>query len=226
MLNVAVNKSGLLVVGLSVLLASCASTKTPEDARATVTAAETTLGNFLRDPDMKWLQTNLPKARAVMACPSILQAGFIVGGSGGSCVVLSRSASGSGWHGPAFYKITTGSVGFQAGAQSTEMVALVMSEKALNSLLSSSFKMGGDVSVSAGPVGTGAATALNSDLVTFVKAKGLYGGLNFDGSAMSVDDAGNQNFYGHAATPVDILVKGTVNSPNSAGLVRALGSGQ
>lgn len=226
MLNNAAYKSGLLVVCLSLLLTSCASTKSPEDARASATAAEATLQRFLRDPDMTWLQQNLPKARAIMACPSILQAGFIVGGSGGSCVVLARNSSGPGWNGPAFYKIGTGSVGFQAGAQSSEMVALVMSEKALNSLLSSSFKLGGDVSVSAGPVGAGAATAVNSDMVTFARSKGLYAGLNFDGSALSIDEGGNTAYYGHPATPVDILIKGTVSSPNSAPLVRALGGTQ
>lgn len=223
MLNNAAYKSGLLVVCLSLLLTSCASTKTPEDARASATAADATLQRFLRDPDMTWLQQNLSKARAVMVCPQILQAGFIVGGSGGSCVVMSRSSSGQGWHGPAFYKIGTGNIGLQAGAQASEMIGLLMSEKALNSLLSSSFKLGGDVSVAAGPVGSGAGTAITSDMVTFVRSKGLYGGINFDGSVISLDDAGSQAYYGRPATPVDILVKGTVTSPESAALVHSLG---
>lgn len=205
MLNVAANKSGLLVVCLTLLLASCASTKTLEETRTTVDAADAALKRFLRDPDMTWLQQNLVKAKAIMVCPNILQAGFIVGGSGGACVVLARSQTDASWNGPAFYKIATGTLGLQAGAQSSE-VTLVMNDKARDSLLSSSFKFGGDVSIAAGPVGASAGGQIQADMVNFTRSKGLYGGLNLDGSA-------NTAFYGRPATPVDILVKKSVSSP-------------
>lgn len=223
MLNVAAYKTGPLVVSLALLLAACAAPRTQEDTRTTVDAAEASVTRFLRDPDMTWLQKNLSQAKAVMACPKIFQAGFIVGGSGGRCVVLARSAAASGWNGPAFYRITTGSVGLQAGAQASEMVALIMTEKALNSLLSTSFKLGADVSVAAGPVGSGAGSQINADIVSFVRSTGLYGGLNFDGSVITIDEAGNQAFYGRPATPVDILVKGEASSPLAASMIRALG---
>jgi lipid-binding SYLF domain-containing protein len=213
MLNVAAYRTGPLLACVALLLAACTTPKTQEDARATVDAANTTLTNFLRDPDMTWLQQNLPKARGVMVCPDIFQAGFIVGGSGGRCVVLSRSASGAGWNGPAFYKIGVGSIGLQAGAQSSEMVSLINTEKAVASLLSNSFKLGGDVSVAAGPVGAGTGAPVTADMVSFVRSKGLYGGINLDGSVINVDEEGNQIFYGRPATPVDILSKGSINSP-------------
>jgi lipid-binding SYLF domain-containing protein len=200
MLNVAAYRTGPLLACVALLLAACTTPKTQEDARATVDAANTTLTNFLRDPDMTWL-------------PDIFQAGFIVGGSGGRCVVLSRSASGAGWNGPAFYKIGVGSIGLQAGAQSSEMVSLINTEKAVASLLSNSFKLGGDVSVAAGPVGAGTGAPVTADMVSFVRSKGLYGGINLDGSVINVDEEGNQIFYGRPATPVDILSKGSINSP-------------
>lgn len=220
MLNVAAYKSGLVVIGLSLMLASCASTKTQADARASADAADATLKRFIHDPDMNWLQQNLPKARALMICPQILQAGFVFGGAGGTCVVMSRGQTDGGWNGPAFYKMAIGSVGLQAGAQSSEMVALIMTDKARDSLLSSSFKLGGDVSVAAGPVGTGAGSQINADMVNFVKSKGLYGGLNVDGSVISVDDGGNASYYGRPATPVDILVKKSVTDPTGSALAR------
>src|SRR5262249_58597507 len=112
---------------------------------------------FLRDPDMTWLQQNFHRAKAVMIAPEIVKAGFIFGGSGGRAVVVARDPKSGKWLGPAFYTMATASVGFQAGVQVSESVTLVMTEKGFNSLLATSFKMGGDASVAAGPARRGAA---------------------------------------------------------------------
>jgi lipid-binding SYLF domain-containing protein len=157
----------------------------------------------------------------VLISPNILQAGFIVGASGGNAVLHAHTTGSPGWTGPAFYKLATGSIGLQAGAQSTEMVALVMTDKALNSFMSTDFKLGGDVSVAVGPVGAGRGAPITADMVTYVRSKGLYGGLNLDGSVVSIDDAANQAFYGRQVTPVDILVKQTAT--NAAGNALAQG---
>jgi lipid-binding SYLF domain-containing protein len=203
------------------LLAACATPRTQEDTRETVKAAEAAFTRFVRDPDMRWMQENLPKAKGVMTCPRILQAGFIFGGAGGRCVVVARGASASGWSGPAFYKMGIGSVGFQAGVQESEMVVLVMTDKALNSLLATSFKLGGDVSIAAGPIGAGTGAPVTADMVSFVRSKGLYGGINIDGSVITVDDNANQAFYGRPVTPVDILIKRSVHSAHDS-LTRAV----
>ncbi len=88
------------------------------------------------------------------------------------------------WAGPAFYDLGTASVGFQAGVEVSEAIIVVMTDKGLNSLLSSSFKMGGDASVAAGPVGAGAKSTVTADLITFTRAKGVYGGVNLDGTVV------------------------------------------
>jgi lipid-binding SYLF domain-containing protein len=216
-------QAGPGILCLMLFLGGCASPKSSGDAQQTVREAETTLSNFQRDPDMTWLQRNMKNAKAVLVSPRILQAGLIVGGSGGNVVVLSHD--GARWHGPAFYKIGSGTIGLQAGAESAEMVALVMTDRGLDSLLSSSFKLGGDVSVAAGPVGAGTGAQIAADMVVYTRAKGLYGGLNLNGTVISVDDLGNRSFYGRPATPVDILVTHTVSSPKSAGLTQMV-SGQ
>jgi lipid-binding SYLF domain-containing protein len=204
--------AGLFLTCLGLLLGGCASTGTPDDARATADASQATLTHFIKDPEMSWLQQNLPRAKAILISPRILQAGFIVGGSGGNAVLHARTTASAGWTGPAFYKLGTGSIGLQIGAEAAEMVALVMTEKALNSFLSSDFKLGGDVSVAAGPVGAGTGAPITADMVVYVRAKGLYAGLNLSGSVVSVDDKGNSAFYGRSVTPVDILVKHTATS--------------
>jgi lipid-binding SYLF domain-containing protein len=87
-----------------------------------------------------------------------------------------------------------------------------MSQKGMDSLLTSKFKLGGDVSVAAGPVGTGAKSDVTADFITFAKSKGLYAGLNLEGSYLDVRDTLNKAYYGKESTPVDILVKRTVSN--------------
>ncbi|WP_306392447.1 lipid-binding SYLF domain-containing protein [Telluria beijingensis] len=208
----------LLAAVAALGLAACASQPTRDETQARVDAARTTLDNFVRDPDMRWFRDHVGRAKAVLISPQIVQAGFIVGGSGGSAVLISRN--GDAWAGPAFYRIAAGSIGLQAGAQASEMVALVMSEKGVNSLLSTSFKLGGDVSVAAGPVGAGAGAEINADMIVYTRSRGLYGGLNLDGTVISVDDGRNHAYYGRAATPVDILITHSVSNPHGQTLAR------
>ena len=182
------------------------------DQRSLVTAATVTFANFKSDPDLSWLQRNLGRAKAVMIAPEITKAGFILGGSGGRAVVVARDPKSGKWVGPAFYTIATGSVGFQAGVSVSEMVTLVMTDKGLNRLLADSFKMGGDAAVAAGPVGAGAQTDLVADMVSFSRAKGVYGGLNLDGTIVSTSDKWNRLYYGKPVTASDILVRTSVRS--------------
>jgi lipid-binding SYLF domain-containing protein len=172
-----------------------------------VASAETTFNNFLRDPEMTWFQQNIGRAKAVLIAPEIVKAGFILGGSGGRAVLVAKDAKSGKWAGPAFYTMATGSVGFQAGVSVSETVTLVMTEKGLNSLLASSFKMGGDASVAAGPVGAGAKADVVADLVAFSRAKGIYGGLNLDGTVVKTSDDWNDTYYGKKVLPPDILVR-------------------
>ena len=203
-------------------LAACASTPpTKDDTQSRVDAAEATLANFRRDPDMTWFRDHVGSAKALLISPQIVQAGFIIGGSGGSAVVIARNRSGSGWNGPAFYRLAQGSIGLQAGAQASEMVALVMTDKALNSLLATTFKLGGDVSVAAGPIGAGTGAPVTADMIVYTRAKGLYGGVNVDGTVIDVDEARNRAYYGQPATPVDILVTRSVSNPGGARLAQA-----
>lgn len=186
----------LMVLGVTLLLAACASMPTRDETQAQVDAARATLDNFVRDPGMTWFREHVGQARAVLISPQIVQAGFIVGGSGGAALLIARNERGTGWNGPAFYRVASGTLGLQAGAQSSEMVALVMTEKGLNSLLSTSFKLGGNVSVAAGPVGAGAGAPVTADMVVYTRSKGLYGGVKVDGTVISVDDGRNHAYYG------------------------------
>ena len=182
------------------------------DPQAHIVASEATLSNFLRDPDMDWLQRNFGRAKAVIITPEIVKAGFIFGGSGGRALVVAHDPKSGKWVGPAFYAMATASVGFQAGISVAEGVTLVMTDKGFNSLLATSFKIGGDASVAAGPVGAGARSDIVADLITFNRAKGVYGGLNLDGTVVTASDDWNASFYGKKVLPPDILVRASVHN--------------
>jgi lipid-binding SYLF domain-containing protein len=173
-----------------------------------VDAADRTLSNFVRDPDMTWLQQNIGRAKAVMIAPQVVKAGFIFGGSGGRSVMLARDAKTGKWAGPAFYTLATASVGFQAGVEVSEVVTLVMTEKGLNSLMAPSVKLGGDASVAAGPIGAGAKSDVVADFVSFSRAKGLYGGLNLDGTVIAISNEWNEAYYNKKGVlPPDIVIR-------------------
>jgi lipid-binding SYLF domain-containing protein len=211
-------RAALFAIGAT-LLAGCATQPVPSsEPERLVAEARTTLSNFIRDPDQTWIQNNLNRARAVLIAPQIVRAGFIVGGSGGRAVLVSRD--GTTWSGPAFYNLATASVGFSAGVDVSEAIIVVMTEKGLNSLLSNSFKLGADASIAAGPVGASAGSTVTADMITFTRAKGVYGGLNLDGTVVSTNVPWNDAYYGRTnVLPPDILVRRSATSPKSQALL-------
>jgi lipid-binding SYLF domain-containing protein len=111
-------------------------------------------------------------------------------------------------------------VGFQAGIDVSEVCIVVMTDTGFNSLLSTSFKIGGDASIAAGPVGAGARSTITADLISFTRAKGVYGGLNLDGTVVSTNVPWNDAFYGGTnLLPPDILIRKSVTSPRAAPLL-------
>ena len=204
-----------LARGLGVLLlfaAAQGAALAQTDQQALVDDADRTLSNLLRDPNMSWLQYNFSRAKAVMIAPVVVKAGFIFGGSGGRAITLARDPQTGKWSGPAFYTLATASFGFQAGVAVSEVVTLVMTERGLNSLLSPSAKLGGDASVAAGPVGAGASSALLADFISFSRAKGLYGGVNLDGTVVAISNEWNAYYYKDGVLPPDILIRATVHN--------------
>lgn len=181
----------------------------------------------MRDPNYIWFHENLDRAKGVLIFPHVLKGGFIFGGSGGTGVLLVRDERTGDWSQPAFYTLGSVTFGLQIGGEAAEVVMVAMTQKAIDSLLSSSFKLGGDVSVALGPVGGGAkanATIPNvtADFISFARSKGLYGGLNLEGSVVAVRDSLNEAYYGRYVRSVDIVVKRDVTNRRSAKLRETL----
>src|SRR5512144_17405 len=113
------------VIGAASLALATTSANAQSDQQLLVNQSVTTVSNFMRDPEMTWLQQNIGRAKAVLISPEIVKAGFIVGGSGGRGVLVAKTPEGK-WVGPGFYTLATASIGFQAGLAASEVVTLVM----------------------------------------------------------------------------------------------------
>ncbi len=194
------------------------------DAQHLVEKAQMTMENFQTDPMMGDFRDALKQAKAVLILSQVVKVGFLFGASGGSGVMMASDGKG-GWHGPAFYTLGAISFGALAGAESSEVVVLAMSERGLNAMLRTSFKLGGDASIALGPFGAGVSGAtanLSADLISFARSKGLYAGLSIDGAVVDTRDGLNRAYYGRDTTPTDILLVGDVKNPHAGGLTATL----
>jgi len=165
--------------------------------------------SFLVDPNMEWFQRNVPKARGILIVPQMLRGGFIVGGAGGRGVLLAQDQISGKWSAPAFYSMGSVSVGFQIGADASEIILLIMTDRGLNAMLSTDYKLGADVSVAAGPVGA-SAKAQTADILAFGRSQGAFGGVSLEGAAISPLDDWNRQYYGKPVPLYDILITQTV----------------
>jgi lipid-binding SYLF domain-containing protein len=186
-----------------------------------VLKSEAVVKSFLSDPDMEWFRNNLPKARGVFIVPQMIRGGFILGGSGGSGLLLAQDYKTGAWSQPVFYSMGSVSFGLQIGADASEIILLIMTDKGLDAMMSKEFKLGADAAVAAGPVG-GSAKAQTADILAFGRAKGAYAGLSVEGALISPRDKWNNSYYGTPVRPVDIIVRGLVHNPKADTLVNAM----
>ena len=189
------------------------------EARDLVIKSRLAFEGFIADKNFTWFQENIKKAKAVLIFPQVLKAGFFWGGSGGTGLLLVKDEKTGEWSEPAFYTIGSVTFGLQIGAEDAEVIMLAMSQKAIDSLYASSFKLGGDIAVAAGPYGAGVKKTVTADFISFAKAKGLYAGLSFEGSGVAVRDKLNKAYYGRSVSPLQIIVKHEVSNPASAELL-------
>lgn len=217
----------ILTAGLFSFSLTPAQAADKSEAQAIVDKSKGTLANFMSDANYSWLQNHLGTAKGVLIFPQILKAGFFIGGSGGTGILMVRNETTGTWSEPAFYTLGSVTFGLQIGGEATEVIMLAMNRKAIDSMLSSSLKLGGDASIALGPVGGGAKGGVavpdvTADFISFAKSKGLYAGLNLEGSVLAVRDGLNDAYYGKVVKPSDIIVKRAVSNPGANELRSAL----
>jgi lipid-binding SYLF domain-containing protein len=163
-------------------------------------------------------QDFLRRSRAVMVCPRIFRAGFIIGGEGGTCVLVGRDGGGS-WSSPAFYQLTSGSIGLQAGIQDATVVIMVMTDRGLNALMNSQFTLGADAALAFATFGAGiqggTTAAAGADLVALARTRGLFAGMSLQGSLMTYLPDYARAYYGEEASARQIVVAMEKHNPGS-----------
>ncbi len=146
----------------------------------------------------------LDEGRAIVVIPDTIKAGLVIGGRRGHGLMSVKNADGS-WSNPVFMKLTGGSIGFQAGVQSSDVVLVFRNDRSLDNLVNGKFTLGADAGVAAGPVGRNAAAAtdgqLKAEIWSWSRARGLFAGVALDGAVLQIDDKANLDAYGSNTTP-------------------------
>jgi lipid-binding SYLF domain-containing protein len=186
-------------------------------AQDRVQAAAEVLNEIQGAPDQGIPSEVLGSAECVAVVPSMLKAGFVVGGHYGRGVASCRTPKG--WSAPAFFTVKGGSFGLQIGGQAVDLVMLVMNENGMRNLLSSNFKLGANASVAAGPVGRHAAAdtdwKMRAQILSYSRTRGIFAGLELNGAVIKQDKDSTRQFYGHMVTTKAAL-QGEIEAPKEA----------
>lgn len=217
--------SPYVLVSLCTIFPSTQAWGKADDQKQLVENAKHTLESFMEDPHLSWFQDHVKDAKALLIVPQLLKGAFFLGAEGGSGVLIVREKNTKEWSLPVFYIVGGVSFGFQWGGQASEVIFMARTDGAVEKLYSSSFKLGGDASIAAGPYGAGIEGAtsanLDADFLSFSRSKGAFAGLSFEGAVIYVDDEANKAYYGQSVRPLDIVVKKSVSNPHADGLRQA-----
>lgn len=190
-----------------------------------VERARVTAMSLLNDPQYANLVSLMKRARAVLILPNVIQAGFFLGGGGGTGVLVARGDDGN-WSGPAFYTMAEASFGLQFGGQASQMMIVIMTQKGLDAVIDRKFKLGADANVAIGEIGTAVGAAygvgLSADMYVYAKSSGLFGGAAVEGSVVAPRQEWNDTFYGQKTTPRGILVDRQFYRPEAQALASVL----
>lgn len=184
------------------------------EAEKVVESASLVVKSFGADPDLDWFRKNVKNAKALLIIPQSLKGAFLIGGAGGTGVLMAQDHKTGEWGNPAFYTMGSLSVGLQIGAESSEVILMIMTDRGMEKLLASSFKLGADVTMALGPVG-GGTSAKTADVLSYARSKGAFVGVSLDGAVVKTRDKRNEDYYGSAVSPTDILIRKTVSNPHA-----------
>ena len=218
-------KRFLAVTTLALLVAVTAVASDREDDVNAPHKAAQVFQEIMNAPDQGIPQGLLESAKCIAIIPGDVKFAFIFGGNYGRGLATCRTSHG--WSAPMFVAIDGGSVGYQIGGSSTDIVLLFMNDHALHSLLSDKFKLGADASVAAGPVGRNASAGtdlkLNAEILSYSRTKGVFAGVSLDGAVVQADKSGDKAMYGDDVDRHQIL-DGKIAVPASARrLLREIG---
>ena len=211
-------KKALACICLSFLVASMAAfASTKEDLQSRVEAAKNVLDEIMNAPDRTVPSDILRSATCVAVVPGMVKGAFVFGAQYGQGVVTCRT--GHGWSAPVFIRMAGGSFGFQIGGQATDLILIAVNDRGMQDLLKNKFKIGGDASAAAGPVGrAGQASTdwkMGAELLSYSRNKGLFAGIDLDGTSVSQNGEDTEVYYG-GPQRFESVLRGDVAVPAGA----------
>jgi lipid-binding SYLF domain-containing protein len=210
-------KFRLLALTLALFSATALSARAGEEENKLADNAVRVLKEIMMAPDKSIPKDLLQNAHAIAVVPDVIKAGFVVGGRHGNGLISVKTRDGT-WSNPSFVSLTGGSVGFQAGVSSTDVVLVFRTQRGVDSIVHGKFTLGADASAAAGPVGRSATAStdaqLKAEIYSYSRSRGLFAGAALDGSALTIDNDANQAVYGEGITPRRIFEGGVTAVPN------------
>ena len=207
----------LFVVAVSGL-GLTAPTRAQQEEAERVKQATTVLRELKDAPDVSVPRWVAEKAIGVAVFPSVKKGGLVVGGHFGRGILSAKSAKSGTWSSPGFLTLTGGSFGLQAGGQAIDLVLIVMDQRGLEQLLKNQFKIGGDASVAAGPVGRDAEAStdiqMRAKILSYSRTRGLFAGITLKGSSIQQDRDANERFYGRAYKTTELVLDRLGGAPD------------
>jgi lipid-binding SYLF domain-containing protein len=213
--------AGPVAIALWITASAIAPTITVAQTKAEKKVEEVieVFGKIMSNPKTEIPADLLKRSQGIAIFEDVIQAGLIFGGRRGTGVILLRQPDGE-WSYPAFVSITGGSFGLQLGGKSSDIVLVFPNRKTVNEVLSSSFKLGGSISGTAGPVAGSAVTPekglSDEPIYTYVRSSGLFGGVALDGSKVGFHKKHNREFYGQTVTAREIFRGAFLSAPEIA----------
>ena len=176
------------------------------------------LKEIMQAPDKAIPRDLLREAHAIAVVPDVIKAGLVIGGRHGNGLIAVKTRDGT-WSNPVFVSMTGGSVGFQAGVSSTDVVLVFRTQRGVDSIVHGKFTLGADASAAAGPVGRTAQAStdaqLKAEIYSYSRARGLFAGAALDGTAIRIDNDANQAVYGEGVTARRVFDGGVTQVPNA-----------
>ena len=170
--------------------------------------AVTVLKEMMAIPESSIPEKLMAEAYAIAVVPDVGEAGFVFGGRFGKGLISIRGKDGA-WSNPNFIKLSGGSVGFQAGIQSSDVILVFTKPEGVNSIIKGKFTLGADASIAAGPVGRSAQASTDekfeAEIFSYARSKGLFAGVSLDGTAITIDRKANTEMYGDMQSPASIF---------------------
>jgi lipid-binding SYLF domain-containing protein len=202
--------------------ASAAPRADENDEARRIREASTVISEVMTAPDRGIPREILERAEAIAVFPNLIRAGFVVGGQRGRGILSVRNRETDTWSQPAFLTMTGGSLGAQIGGEAIDLVLVVMNRRGVNSLTSSKFKIGGDLSASAGPVGRSAEAStdawMRAEILSYSRSRGLFAGATVNGSVVEPDRDANRAFYGYPYSTGELIaMPGTRTAVGTSG---------